>query len=208
MWNIQSYCRCNGLRHFALRCIGITEPEHGFGDVRAVPLNCHVAPLVVAGLSDVSLTAQPTLHPRYLYCGFSELWHNWSWLVSAEHRPTARKDRGRPQRCSRLTLQSRLVDSLALIEKPTFCPHSVIMCSIWSSQQTMMTSLGSIKRLVLVMESLLLFCVVGASFYKYYLMNVRGLREVLRRLSSCSLLLLCLSTLLSNTAVRQHNQHI
>jgi hypothetical protein len=59
----------------------------------------------------------------------------------------------------------------------------------------MMTSLGSIKRLVFVMEPPLLFCVAGASFYTYYFTNVRGLRgEVLRRLSSCSLLLLCLST--------------
>ena len=56
----------------------------------------------------------------------------------------------------------------------------------------MTTSLGSIKRVVFVMEPPLLFCVAGASCYKYYFTNVRGLREALRRLSSYSLLLLCL----------------
>ena len=53
MWNTYSDCRCKELRHFALGCIGNTEPEHGFGDVRTVPLNCHIAPLVAVAYSGI-----------------------------------------------------------------------------------------------------------------------------------------------------------
>jgi hypothetical protein len=43
---------------------------------------------------------------------------------------------------------------------PTFCPHSVLMCFVWISEQTAIISLYSINRLVFITATECVYCAV------------------------------------------------
>ena len=47
----------------------------------------------------------------------------------------------------------------------TFCPHSVLLCFVWISEQTGIISLYSIDWLVFVTETECVYCAVRCTFY-------------------------------------------
>jgi hypothetical protein len=48
----------------------------------------------------------------------------------------------------------------------TFCPHSMYMCFVWISEQTVIISLHSINWLVFITEAECVYCAVRTAFFK------------------------------------------
>jgi hypothetical protein len=57
------------------------------------------------------------------------------------------------------------------IKLPTFCPHSLFMCFVWISEQTMIIFPYSINWLVFITETECVYCAVRAGFLNIILVN-------------------------------------
>jgi hypothetical protein len=54
----------------------------------------------------------------------------------------------------------------------TFCPHSVLMCFVWISEQTAIVSLYSINWLVFITETECVYCAVQAESWNVIVFNI------------------------------------
>ena len=74
--------------------------------------------------------------------------------------------------------------SILILNKTTFCRHSVFMCFVWISEQTAIISLYSINWLVCITETECVYCAVRTGYLNVIEINLKAFRQLIPNTNS------------------------
>jgi hypothetical protein len=115
--------------------------------------------------------------PEWLQCSYSHSIIQWVVLLSFLTNPELSMIQSLTTSHVWFSYKIQPFKALQLLYVPpgltftnsTFCPHSVFMCFVWISEQTVIISLYSINWLVFITETECVYCVVQTEYLYIYI---------------------------------------